>query len=164
MVVRKNSCLVTSIIAHLPIKWEVFLLIFFKRQSWAWQNRKEWGETINSAYRPGIQYVCREYVEATVGMKRSYSKKTYPWDNACIESFHVLIKREWLNRFKIKNYEHAYKLVFESIETFYNTVRIHSHCGYLSPNEYENVYEQKLNKMEKLAGWKKRNVVRKVHF
>ena len=100
----------------------------------------------------GIQYVCREYVEATAGMKRSYSKKAYPWDNACIESFHALIKREWLNRFKIKNYDHAYKLVFEYIETFYNTVRIHSHCGYLSPNEYENEYEQKLNKMERLAG------------
>ena len=80
----------------------------------------------------GIQYVCREYVEATIGMKRSYSKKAYPWDNACIESFHALIKREWLNRFKIKNYDRAYKLVFEYIETFYNTVRIHSHCGYLS--------------------------------
>ena len=100
----------------------------------------------------GIQYVCREYVEATAGMKRSYSKKAYPWDNACIESFHALIKREWLNRFKIKNYDHAYKLVFEYIETFYNTVRIHSHCGYLSPNEYENEYEQKLNKMERLVG------------
>ena len=87
----------------------------------------------------GIQYVCREYVEATIGMKRSYSKKAYPWDNACIESFHALIKREWLNRFKIKNYDHAYKLVFEYIETFYNTVRIHSHCGYLSSNKYENV-------------------------
>ena len=50
----------------------------------------------------GIQYVCREYVEATIGMKRSYSKKAYPWDNACIESFHALIKREWVNRFKKK--------------------------------------------------------------
>ena len=60
---------------------------------------------------------------------------------------------EWgeVIRFKIKNYDHAYKLVFEYIETFYNTVRSHSHCGYLSPNEYENVYEQTLNKMEKLA-------------
>ena len=100
----------------------------------------------------GIQYVCREYIEATIGMKRSYSKKAYPWDNACIESFHALIKREWLNRFKIKNYDHAYKLVFEYIETFYNTVRLHSHCEYLSPNEYEDVYKQKLDKIERLAG------------
>ncbi|MBE6050879.1 MAG: IS3 family transposase, partial [Clostridium sp.] len=28
----------------------------------------------------------------------------------------------------------------EYIEIFYNTVRIHSHCGYLSPNEYEDKY------------------------
>lgn len=43
--------------------------------------------------------------------------------------------KEMINRFKIFNYTHAYKLVFEYIETFYNTVRIHSHCGYLSPEE-----------------------------
>ena len=95
----------------------------------------------------GIQYVCREYVEATIGMKRSYSKKAYPWDNACMESFHALLKKEWLRRFKIKNYDHAYQLVFEYIETFYNTVRIHSHCGYQSPDEYESMYEQERNKI-----------------
>ena len=74
----------------------------------------------------------------------SYSKKAYPWDNACIESFHALLKREWINRFKIFNYTHAYKLIFEYIETFYNTVRIHSHCGYLSPNDYEEQYLKNL--------------------
>ena len=73
-------------------------------------------------------------------MIRSYSKKAYPWDNACIESFHALIKREWINRYKILDYKHAKKLVFEYIETFYNTVRIHSHCGYISPNNYEDKY------------------------
>lgn len=88
----------------------------------------------------GIQYVCSDYIEATRGMRRSYSKKAYPWDNACIESFHALIKREWLNRFKIFDYNHAYRLVFQYIETFYNTVRIHSHCDYNSPNEYEKNY------------------------
>ena len=96
----------------------------------------------------GIQYVCKEYINATEGMERSYSKKAYPWDNACIESFHALIKREWLNRFKITDYEHAYSLVFEYIETFYNTVRIHSHCGYVSPNEYEKEYRKKLAEIE----------------
>ena len=71
-------------------------------------------------------------------MQRSYSHSGYPYDNACIESFHSLIKREWLNRFNIINYNHAYRLVFEYIETFYNTVRIHSHCDYMSPNDFEN--------------------------
>lgn len=100
----------------------------------------------------GIQYVCTDYVQATAGLIRSYSKKAYPWDNACIESFHALIKREWLNRFKIFNYSHAYKLVFQYIDTFYNTVRIHSHCGYLSPNEYEKQYQRDLKRMVGQAG------------
>lgn len=97
----------------------------------------------------GIQYVSTEYIKATIGICRSYSKKAYPWDNACIEAFHALIKREWLNRFKIYDYNQAYRLVFQYIDTFYNTIRIHSHCGYLSPNEYESSYWDKLNKMER---------------
>ena len=88
----------------------------------------------------GSQYVAAEYRKATEKMQRSYSKKAYPWDNACIESFHALIKREWLNRFKIQNYQQAYLLVFEYINTFYNTVRIHSHCNYMSPDDYEKLY------------------------
>ena len=90
----------------------------------------------------GSQYVSNAWREATEKMQRSYSHTGYPYDNACIESFHSLIKREWLNRFSIRNYNHAYRLVFEYIETFYNTVRIHSHCGYVSPNEYEKLYER----------------------
>ena len=73
-------------------------------------------------------------------MERSYSQKACPWDNACIESFHALIKREWLNRRRIWDYSEAYNLIFEYIETFYNTVRIHSHCNYESPNNYEKDY------------------------
>ena len=95
----------------------------------------------------GIQYTCSAYKEATEGFLNSYSKKAFPWDNACIESFHALIKREWLNRFKILDYNHAYRLVFEYIEAFYNTVRIHSHCGYLSPNQYEINYAKQLVKL-----------------
>jgi transposase InsO family protein len=95
----------------------------------------------------GIQYTCSAYKEATEGLINSYSKKAFPWDNACIESFHALIKREWLNRFKILDHNHAYRLVFEYIEAFYNTVRIHSHCGYLSPNQYEVNYAKQLVKL-----------------
>ena len=96
----------------------------------------------------GSQYVSQAYRDATQKMTRSYSHTGYPYDNACIESFHSLIKREWLNRFKISDYNHAYRLVFEYIETFYNTVRIHSHCDYMSPNDFEKLYN-KLNKEDK---------------
>ena len=90
----------------------------------------------------GSQYVSKEYRKATEKMQRSYSKKAFPWDNACIESFHAIIKREWLNRYKIRDYKQAYLLVFEYLEAFYNTKRIHSHCDYMSPNDFEKLYEK----------------------
>ena len=90
----------------------------------------------------GSQYVSKAYRKATEDMQRSYSHKGYPYDNACIESFHALIKREWLDRFKITDFKHAYRLVFEYIEAFYNTVRIHSHCDYMSPDQYEKLYQK----------------------
>lgn len=91
----------------------------------------------------GIHYTCGLYREMTQGMKRSYSKKGTPYDNACIESFHSLIKREWLNRFEIENYRQAYRLVWEYIEGWYNPKRIHSHCGYESPNDHEIAWHMK---------------------
>ena len=91
----------------------------------------------------GVHYTSKLYKKLTAGLILSYSKKGTPWDNACIESFHSVIKREWLNRTLIYDYDHAYDLCFEYIETFYNTIRIHSHCGYESPNQYENNYYSK---------------------
>jgi len=88
----------------------------------------------------GSQYLSKAYMEATKKMTRSYSRAGTPYDNACIESFHALIKREWLNRFTIRSYSQAYALVFDYIEAFYNTVRIHGHCGYQSPNTLEALY------------------------
>ena len=99
----------------------------------------------------GSQYVAKEYKKATENMQRSYSKKAFPWDNACIESFHSIIKRDWLNRFKIRDYRQAYRLIFEYLEAFYNTRRIHSHCDYMSPDEFERVYERTHREAEFLA-------------
>lgn len=99
----------------------------------------------------GSQYVSDAFKEATVDFINSYSKKGYPWDNACIESFHALIKREWLNRFVILDYQQAYRLIFEYIETFYNTIRLHSHCNYSSPNQYEEKFLGKLEKTISIA-------------
>ena len=85
-------------------------------------------------------------------MQLSYSKKAFPWDNACIESFHSLLKREWINRFKIRDYQQANRLVFEYIEAFYNTKRIHGYCGYMSPNDSESLYEKTKDSRLQLAG------------
>ncbi len=46
----------------------------------------------------------------------------------------------------------AYKLVFEYIEAFYNTKRIHSHCDYMSPDDFEKLYAKVQNGSLLLAG------------
>lgn len=88
----------------------------------------------------GCQFTSELWSSTCKNIVRSYSQKHYPWDNACIESFHSLIKREWLNRYRIRDIEHAHRLIFTYINTFYNTTRSHSACGYLSPDAYENEY------------------------
>ena len=40
----------------------------------------------------GTQYTSSAYLQATEGLTCSYSKKAYPWDNACLESFLSLLK------------------------------------------------------------------------
>ena len=57
------------------------------------KSRKATGPLILHSDR-GCQYTSADYINVTDGITRSYSKKAYPWDNACIESFHSLLKRE----------------------------------------------------------------------
>ncbi|MFR0031011.1 MAG: IS3 family transposase [Coprococcus sp.] len=52
----------------------------------------------------------------------------------------------------MRDYKQAYQLIFEYLEAFYNTKRIHSHCNYMSPNEFERVYERTHTEAELLAG------------
>ena len=40
----------------------------------------------------GSRYISNAWREATEKMQQSYSHSGYPYDNACIESFHSLIK------------------------------------------------------------------------
>ena len=66
----------------------------------------------------GSQYVSNAWRIATEKMRRSYSHSGYPYDNACIESFHSLIKREWLNRFNIINFKHPTDLFLNILKPF----------------------------------------------
>ena len=57
------------------------------------------------------------------------------YDNACIESWHSLLKKEvvYLRRFKTR--AEAQLAIFEYIEVFYNRQRLHSALGYRTPQE-----------------------------
>ncbi len=64
------------------------------------------------------------------------SRKGNCWDNAVAESFFKTIKHEWLYRFKFNSYKQLYRSIEDYI-TWYNTKRIYSSLGYLSPLEME---------------------------
>jgi putative transposase len=59
------------------------------------------------------------------------------YDNAVVESFFGLLKRERVNRVRYRTRDEARADIFDYIECFYNRKRRHSYVGYLSPADYE---------------------------
>jgi putative transposase len=90
----------------------------------------------------GVQYASTEYQKLLKKYKMigSMSRKGNCYDNACIESFHGIIKRELVYQTKYKTRQEAKESIFEYIEFFYNSKRIHSTLGYFTPNEFEKMY------------------------
>jgi putative transposase len=58
-------------------------------------------------------------------------------DNAVPESFFKTLKSELVYHDDYKTIEQAKTTVFEYIETWYNTRRLHSSLGYKTPKEIE---------------------------
>ena len=72
----------------------------------------------------------------------SYTSLDHSCDeNAAQESFHSLLKKEWLYQKKLYTFEDAYREIYNYIEGFYNPIRIHSSIGYVSPNDFEKNIE-----------------------
>ena len=85
----------------------------------------------------GSQYTSNDYEELlkTLKIKHSYSKKGYPYDNASMESFNAIIKKEEVNVNTYETLKEAKLAIFEFIESWYNNTRIHSTLDYKTPNE-----------------------------
>ena len=60
-------------------------------------------------------------------------------DNAMAESFVSTLKAELLSRLELPTRQAARTAIFEYLETFYNTRRLHSSIGYRSPADFEEV-------------------------
>ena len=71
---------------------------------------------------------------------QSFSKKGYPFDNACCESFFKYLKKEETNRRNFRTYRDLYHSVFQYIKDFYNSRRPHGSLGYLIPDEMETTF------------------------
>ena len=102
-----------------------------------WQRRPGAGLVVHSDR--GSQYASKDYrrLLKAHGFIGSMSRKGDCWDNAVAESFFGSLKQE---RVQWRNYQtrlEAQQDVMNYISMFYNSYRLHSYLGYVSPNQYE---------------------------
>ena len=87
----------------------------------------------------GAQYLSEDYqaLLKQYGIECSMSARGNCYDNAAVESFFSLLKRERVYRRHYRTRDEARTDVFDYIERFYNRQRRHGYLGDLSPVEYE---------------------------
>lgn len=87
----------------------------------------------------GSQYASKQYQDLLnqYGFIGSMSRKGNCWDNSVMERFFLNLKMERVWRKNYANYEEAKLDVTDYMINFYNSRRLHSTLGYVSPNEYE---------------------------
>jgi len=66
--------------------------------------------------------------------------KVINYDNAIMEPFYRTLKRELVQDALYDNSKQARQYIFNYIELYYNTKRIHSALGLLSPVQFEAQY------------------------
>jgi len=95
----------------------------------------------------GCQYTSRDFRQLAVdhGVALSLGRKGTCWDNAVAESFFASIKRELIDRRPWPTMAGLRRAVFDWIEGWYNTRRLHSSLGYLSPAQHEARIHQNLS-------------------
>ena len=94
----------------------------------------------------GWQYISLAYQQllSDFNCTVSMSRKGNCWDNAPMESFFASLKTEWLAGKSYPTTDIAKTDIFAFIEGFYNSHRLHSTLGQLSPNQFEFFYQNSL--------------------
>jgi transposase InsO family protein len=90
----------------------------------------------------GSQYASSDYRDLLkkYGLIASMSRKGNCWDNAVVERFFRSLKTELTDHYIYATRAEARRDIIEYIEMFYNSDRLHSYLGYLSPAEFEEQY------------------------
>jgi len=72
-------------------------------------------------------------------IQHSFSRKGDSYDNACIESFHSVLKKEEIYLHTYQDLKEARRAIFEYIESWYNRKSIHSAIDYITPQQKDNM-------------------------
>ena len=89
----------------------------------------------------GSQYTSHKFKEYCdkMGIIQSYSKKGCPYDNAPMEAFHSILKKEEVYLKNYSTFREVCMNLYKFIENWYNKKRIHSSINYMTPDELENL-------------------------
>ncbi len=109
----------------------------------AWWSRKPGKGLIHHTDR-GSQYCSGQYQNELkrYNMVCSMSRKGNCWDNAVAERFFRSLKSERTDYRRYATRYEASQDIIDYISMFYNSRRLHSYLGYLSPIEFEKVGEE----------------------
>ena len=77
------------------------------------------------------------------GSVQSMSEADNPYDNAFAESLFSRFKAELIQKGAFESKEDAITEIFDYIEMYYNTQRLHSSLGYVPPVEFEEITKRK---------------------
>jgi transposase InsO family protein len=75
------------------------------------------------------------------------SRKGNCWDNAPVERFFSSLKSEWTGDRLYKTWQAVIAAVREYVAVYYNSKRLHSTLGYITPMNYD----QDLNKVSGIS-------------
>lgn len=85
------------------------------------------------------QYTALSFSERLreVGITPSMGRTGSALDNAMAESFVSTLKAKLVSNLEFPTRQSAKTAIFDYLETFYNTRRLHSSLGYMSPADFE---------------------------
>jgi len=91
----------------------------------------------------GVQYAALEYVNALQArqVQISMAAQGEPRENGYAERLMRTIKEEEVEMSDYQNFADAYRQIGQFLEDVYNTKRIHSSLGYLTPLEFEAAWQ-----------------------
>ena len=96
----------------------------------------------------GSQYIDQVYRKLLTDRKIDISMCKQAWQNAYTERVNRTIKEEYLNEWKIENYQDLTRSVGKAVK-HYNSKRKHQSLGYTSPIDYEKQANRAIMKLYK---------------
>lgn len=92
----------------------------------------------------GSQYVSKKFRESIsiFGARQEFIWHHTPQQNGHVESFHKTLKKEYIWPHEFANYQDAESIIADAYAD-YNSSRIHSSLGYMTPDEFLVSWEMK---------------------